>query len=169
MSQKRKNSVTFKSVDPESSEATVSMTAYFDELAERFPEGFDPGDTLTADASQFRLPNGRFFIGLIDDSIVCCGGVHLLEPDVAEVKRMWVAANARGQGLGAQMLTQLEQAASTLGATTVYLDTNSVLLEAITLYLSRGYLDIEAYNTNPYARRWFAKELGSSDPSSFDM
>jgi GNAT superfamily N-acetyltransferase len=42
--------VSFDVVGPRSTHATVSMTRYFDELRRRFPEGFDPGDTLVADA-----------------------------------------------------------------------------------------------------------------------
>jgi len=157
--QKRETQLSLISVDPESLEATSSMTAYFDELAERFDGGFDPGDTLTADADHFRPPNGRFLIGRYGDEVVACGGVHLLDSDVVEIKRMWVSNDARGKGFGSDMLAELEAVGIELGATTVKLDTNSVLDEAIALYLRSGYLDIDAYNDNPYARRWFAKEL----------
>ena len=135
------------------------MTAYFDELEQRFPGGFDPGDTLVADADQFRDPQGRFLIGRIDGSIACCGGVYLLEPCVAEIKRMWVASEVRGRGVGGDTLTELERLAGELGATAVRLDTNSVLTVAIAMYTSRGYVPIESYNNNPYAQRWFEKPL----------
>ena len=138
------------------------MTAYFDELDARFVDGFDPGDTLTTDAAQFRKPSGSFLLGRSSDQVVSCGGVYVLEPTVVEIKRMWVAPAARGKGVGAATLAHLETAALELGATTVYLDTNSVLQEAIALYTSRGYVSIEAYNDNPYAQRWFAKELAAS-------
>ena len=62
--------------------------------------------------------------------------------------------------MGSETLQHLELVAGDLGATEVRLDTNSVLTTAITLYTRRGYLEIEAYNDNPYARRWFAKNLG---------
>ena len=33
------------------------------------------------------------------------------------------------------------------------------LLEAITMYERAGYATIGRYNDNPYAARWFAREL----------
>ena len=154
--------ITFAACDPQSPEALTAMTAYFDELDARFVGGFDPGDTLTADADQFRYPNGHFFLGRSGANVLSCGGVYVLEPTVVEIKRMWVAPDARGRGAGAETLRHLESAARELGARTVYLDTNSVLEEAIAMYTSRGYVSIDSYNDNPYAQRWFAKELDST-------
>ena len=162
MDHEHATTVRFAACDPQSPEAIAAMTAYFDELDARFVDGFDPGDTLTTDAAQFRKPSGSFLLGRSSDQVVSCGGVYVLEPTVVEIKRMWVAPAARGKGVGAATLAHLETAALELGATTVYLDTNSVLQEAIALYTSRGYVSIEAYNDNPYAQRWFAKELAAS-------
>ena len=161
MGNKPETSVTFAAVDPQSTDALASMTSYFDELHQRFERGFDPGDTLRADADQFRPPAGEFILGSLEGTVVSCGGVYKLKPAVAEIKRMWVAPGARGKGIGAQTLHHLELAALRLGADQVLLDTNSVLLEAIRLYTSRGNVAIESYNDNPYAQRWFAKKLGS--------
>ena len=47
-----------------------------------------------------------------------------------------------------------------LGHTTVRLDTNGTLTEAIAMYERAGYRHIERYNDNPYAQAWFEKELG---------
>ena len=154
----------FHVVDPEEVEAIASMTAYFEELGRRFVDGFDPGDTLSADADQFRPPRGRFLIGRSGGAVVSCGGVYLIEPTRAEIKRMWVAPDARGKGIGAQTLHVLEQTARELCAVDICLDTNSVLAEAISLYRSRGYKDINVYNDNPYAHCWFAKKLGPRGP-----
>ena len=41
----------------------------------------------------------------------------------------------------------------------VRLDTHSSLAEAIAMYERAGYHAIERYNDNPWARRWFAKDL----------
>jgi GNAT superfamily N-acetyltransferase len=72
---------------------------------------------------------------------------------------MWVDRAWRGCGLGARMLVALEDEARRLGYREVYLDTNSTLVEAISMYERSGYRGIERYNDNPYARRWFAKRL----------
>jgi len=57
------------------------------------------------------------------------------------------------------VLEHLEHEGRSLGCTMVRLDTNSVLTEAIAIYRSAGYLPIERYNDNPFARCWFEKQL----------
>ena len=61
--------------------------------------------------------------------------------------------------MGRRTLVYLETVASELGATLVRLDTNAVLTEAVAMYLSSGYVEIDRYNDNPYAQRWFEKPL----------
>ncbi len=150
---------TFDAVDPRSAEAIESMSAYFDELDETFPTGFDPGDTLTADAAQFDPPAGEFVVIRIDDEVAGCGGVYTLEPGIAEIKRMWVARAWRGVGLASRLLADLEQRAVELGNSAVRLDTNATLTTAISMYERAGYQAIERYNDNPFAQRWFEKAL----------
>jgi hypothetical protein len=69
----------FTVVDPECRRALEAMTAYFDELAERFDDGFDPGDTLVVDAPGFRPPAGVFVIAIGDDDTIACGGVQTIK------------------------------------------------------------------------------------------
>ena len=52
-----------------------------------------------------------------------------------------------------------EARARALGATTVRLDTNRALAEAIALYRARGYAEVPRFNAEPYAHHWFAKPL----------
>jgi ribosomal protein S18 acetylase RimI-like enzyme len=79
----------------------------------------------------------------------------------AEIRRMWIGPAWRGLGLGRRLLGHLETTAGGLGYRHVVLDTNQTLREAIALYEAAGYHSIERYNDNPYAQRWFAKELVS--------
>lgn len=146
-------------VDPRSDEALWAMTQYFDELDRRFTAGFDPGNTLVADAPSMRAPQGVFVVAHSDGEVVACGGVKRIDDDRAEIKRMWVRESARGLGVGRRLLQHLEEQAIRLGCSWVVLDTNATLLEAIAMYERAGYSPIERYNDNPYAARWFAKEL----------
>ena len=57
------------------------------------------------------------------------------------------------------LLRHLEQVAADLGHTTVWLDTNGTLVEAIAMYERSGYRHIGRYNDNPYAQVWFEKKL----------
>jgi catechol 2,3-dioxygenase-like lactoylglutathione lyase family enzyme/GNAT superfamily N-acetyltransferase len=151
--------VRFEVVDPRSTEALTAMTAYFGELDERFSDGFDPADTLVADAPSMRAPHGGFVVARSDDAVVACGGVARHDEVTGEIKRMWVAPAWRGVGLGRRMLDQLEEHVAGLGYTRVVLDTNAVLTEAVAMYESAGYAPIERYNDNPYAHHWFEKRL----------
>jgi len=142
-------------VDPESLDAQWAMAQYFAELDARFDGGFDPGDAL-ADARAYQPPTGAFVLAAERSG---CGAVVRVDDERAEIKRMWVAPAARGRGLGRRLLLRLEDEARALGATTVILDTNGVLTEAIAMYTAAGYRAIERYNDNPYAQHWFAKSL----------
>lgn len=151
--------IDFDVVDPAGDEAVRAMQTYFAELAARFPDGFDPGDTLIVDASAMRRPTGSFVVARSDDTVAACGGVQRHDATTAEIKRMWVDPGWRGEGLGKRMLTRLEAEVESLGYDNVVLDTNDTLTEAIAMYERAGYRSIERYNDNPYAKRWFAKPV----------
>jgi hypothetical protein len=53
----------------------------------------------------------------------------------------------------------LEALARGVGIETLRLDTNPVLVEAQAMYRREGYREIARYNDNPYAHRWFEKNL----------
>ena len=72
---------------------------------------------------------------------------------------MWVAEDARGLGLGRRLLAELEAQAVAHGASMVRLETNRTLVEAIGLYRSAGYEEVEAFNDEPHANHWFEKRL----------
>jgi hypothetical protein len=44
----------------------------------------------------------------------------------------------------------------------VRLETSDLLHEAIALYRSAGYEEVPAFNDEPFAHHWFAKELGAA-------
>jgi uroporphyrinogen-III synthase len=150
---------TFEVVDPHAPEARAAMAAYFDELDGRFPTGFDAGDARTGDDAALAPPTGAFVLARQGDRVVACGGVQTIDDGVGEIKRMWVAGDVRGQGLGRRLLAELEARSAALGHHTVRLDTNGELTEAIALYTRTGYTEIERYNDNPYAQRFFEKPL----------
>ena len=73
---------------------------------------------------------------------------------------MWVAESARGQGVGRCLLTELEAYAVRSGATMARLETNRALVEAIAMYRAAGYVEVPAFNDEPFAHHWFEKRLG---------
>ena len=72
---------------------------------------------------------------------------------------MWIAESARGMGLGRRLLHYLERLATEKGSTEVHLETNDVLSEALPVDRASGYVEVPPFNNEPYADRWFAKQL----------
>ena len=156
----RAATVTFDPVDPTGAEATDAMGAYFAELDVRFPTGFDATGALGPGAAAMAPPSGVFLLARDGAGArAACGGVQRHDETTAEVKRMWVDPAWRGAGLGRRMLAELERHAAALGYTRAVLDTNSTLTEAIAMYAAAGYRPTRRYNDNPYAQRWFTKDL----------
>jgi ribosomal protein S18 acetylase RimI-like enzyme len=107
-----------------------------------------------------RPPAGAFLMATLRGKPVGCGALKFHESAPTEIKRMWVAPTARGCGLARQLLAELEARAAATGCRTVRLETNRALTEAIGLYRSAGYREIDPFNDEPYADHWFEKTLG---------
>jgi DNA-binding MarR family transcriptional regulator/GNAT superfamily N-acetyltransferase len=145
---------------PASLDARACVAAYVRELGLRFEEGFDPGNgNPTPDDEALTPPAGCFLVARLDGRAVGCGALRRLAPGVGEIKRMWVAPEARGLGLSRRLLGALEDQARGRGLSRVRLDTNRSLSEAQSLYRSAGYREIARFNDNPYADFWFEKAL----------
>ena len=143
--------------DPASADARACIEAYFRELQERFESGFDPARTVSANPEELVPPAGLFLIARLDGRPVGCGGLKASGRKVGEIKRMWVAPDARGLGIAQRLLDAIEEQAVRMGLHTLQLDTNRALKEAHALYTRNGYVEIPRYNDNPYADHWFEK------------
>jgi DNA-binding MarR family transcriptional regulator/predicted GNAT family acetyltransferase len=148
-----------RTADPDSPEVVACWQAYVDELIARVPGAHpelfpvpDPG------ARNYRPPDGRCLVAWSDDLPVGCVSLRSLDPTTAEVKRLWVDASARGQGLARRLMSAIEEEARAMGCTALKLDTNSALAEAIALYRSSGWTDIAPYTGAP-ADTWMGKTL----------
>jgi GNAT superfamily N-acetyltransferase len=158
-------SVTVSPIDPADPDARECVRAYFAELDRRLDTGFDPSRTRSAEDNELRPPAGVFVLAWLRERPVGCGGLKFLAGQPADVKRMWVADSARGLGVGRRLLTELERLAAINGVEAVRLETNGALVEAIGLYRSAGYVEVPAFNDEPYAHHWFMKQLGNASPS----
>lgn len=147
--------VEIRAEDPNSPAALTCVSAYFAELARRFKGGFDPGKPGYANPKDA----GRFYLAWVDGAAVGCGALKSVGPGTFEIKRMWVAPEARGRGIARRLLAALEAEAARRRAKRIVLDTNSVLVEAQALYRAAGYRPTARFNDNPYAQMWFEKIL----------
>lgn len=151
--------VEFEVADPRSADARRCIDAYVEELDERFDDGFDPARSISADADELTAPDGLLLLARLRDEPIGCGALKFHDDPPAEIKRMWVDPSARGLGLGRRILVELEEHARRRNVSTVRLETNRHLTEAIHLYRSAGYVEVEPFNDEPYAHHWFEKEL----------
>jgi DNA-binding MarR family transcriptional regulator/GNAT superfamily N-acetyltransferase len=144
---------------PTTAAARFCLRSYFAELRSRFDTGFDPARSISASAEELTEPAGLLLVARLRGEPVGCGALKLHSGAPAEIKRMWVAADARGLGVGRRILNELEQHARQRGADVVHLETNKTLTEATSLYRSAGYAEVGAFNDEPYAHHWFEKRL----------
>lgn len=149
-------------VDPDHPHARHCLGAYFAELDRRFDGGFDEALGISAAGDELRLPAGLLLVATLHGEPVGCGALKLAG-DHAYLKRMWVADGQRGLGIGRRLLAELEQQARAQGASTVRLETNKALAEAITMYRAAGYEEVAPFNDEHYAHHWFEKRLSPLD------
>jgi DNA-binding MarR family transcriptional regulator/GNAT superfamily N-acetyltransferase len=148
-----------RAVDPAHPDAQMCIREYFVELGRRFETGFDPALSISAELDELRPPAGVFLVATLRSEPVGCGGLKLHGDEPTELKRMWVADSVRGLGIGRRLLSELESCAVDAGTRVLRLETNKTLTEAISLYRSAGYHEVDAFNDEPYAHHWFEKEL----------
>jgi putative acetyltransferase len=80
-----------------------------------------------------------------NDSAIGCGAFKTYEPQVAEIKRMFVHPEHRGKKVASQVLNELESWANELNFSTCILETSFKLENAIALYKKSGYTITENY------------------------
>ena len=135
------------------------LEQYYAEIDRRFVGGLDRGTVQTTDVHEISPPNGVFIAARLGPDPVGCGVVKITAPGVADIKRMWVSDAVRGRGVGRRLLRRLVEEGRALGMRQVRLETNEVLTEAIALYRSEGFVEVDAFNDEPHAHHWFVREL----------
>lgn len=122
------------------------------ELTARYPE---PGTThFRLDPREVAPGTGSFLVARWSGRPVGCGALRPLRdaalarevgPAVGELKRMYVAPEMRGRGIGRALLERLEAEARTLGIGRLVLETGTRQGEALSLYRRAGFAEIPAY------------------------
>jgi putative acetyltransferase len=79
--------------------------------------------------------------------------------NAVEVRKMYLIPAVRGQGLGKYLLQQLERAIAKRGYQEIWLETASVLKEAVKLYESSGYQPITEIETKRCDRAYVKRGL----------
>jgi len=151
--------VDIRRVDAASPDARRCIAAYVAELNRRSDRGYDPARGVSAEPREMTPPQGLFLVAYRGGDAVGCGGVKHHPGGPSEIKRMWVAENARGLGVARRLLAALERDAVGSGASVARIETSATLFEAIALYRSVGYVEVAPFNAEPFADHWFEKPL----------
>jgi len=138
--------------------AVALTSAHLAEMEVRYGE---PDEWDGLDPDQLAAPHGTFVIAWLEDVAAACGGLRRIDDATGEIKRMFVAADARRRGIARAVLAELEATARSIGYTRLVLETGVKQPEAIALYESQGYEPVTPYGVykdSPLSR-CFAKIL----------
>lgn len=94
-------------------------------------------------------PQGIILLAELDGTPVGCAMSHALDPATAEIKRLFVAPQARGHGLARKLVSALVAQAADDGFARMVLDTSVNLTAARALYASLGFAARGPYQEIP--------------------
>ncbi|MFE1440749.1 GNAT family N-acetyltransferase [Streptomyces sp. NPDC058739] len=152
----------------DSPDAAALWRAYYTEVSDRWyllHEGrrTDPAELeweIAAGAVDGLLPpEGLLLVARHGGEPAGMAGVRRAGTGVAELKRVFLREDMRGRGGAALLVAAAEDAARSLGAGRLRLDTRGDLVEARAVYARLGFRETERHNQEPYAEHWFTKEL----------
>jgi putative acetyltransferase len=120
---------------PDTPEARALIEALEAYLAPLYPADSQHG--LSVD--RLMAEGVAFYVVRCEGEAAGCGGLKFYGQAYAEIKRMFVRPDFRGQGLAKQILTHLEAQACQRGVLVLRLETGTRQPEALGLYERLGY------------------------------
>ncbi|MEO8042209.1 MAG: GNAT family N-acetyltransferase [Acidobacteriota bacterium] len=111
-------------------------------------QGFE--EELNNLPGKYSPPRGRLYLADAVGVVAGCIALRPLEPDVCEMKRLFVREEFRGMQLGKLLIEKLIEEAREIGYKAMRLDTFPPKMgKAVRLYESYGFREISAYYGNP--------------------
>ena len=112
-------------------------------------QGFE--EELANLPGKYSPPDGRLFLAYVEEELAGCIAQRKIDDGVCEMKRLFLRENARGHGLGNQLIEKLIDEAHKIGYAKMRLDTYPPKMgKAVKLYESHGFYPIEPYYHNPH-------------------
>lgn len=102
---------------------------------------------------------GHIFFALIDEKVVGTVALIKRENDIFELSKMAVTENFQGLRIGQKLMYTCIDFAGRKGAKRLFLDSNTKLTPAITLYNKVGFREIPVPKDTPYERCNIRMEL----------
>ena len=122
--------------DPHHPQATALLQQSHALMQSLFP----PEDNFYLDIDDLVAPDIHFFTAREGADIVGTGAL-MIKADHGEVKSMFVSETARGKGVAAALLRQIEDTAREEEITILKLETGNVLHAAHRLYARHGFVE----------------------------
>jgi len=138
-----RSTVRFTSVDPRGDDAMGLLREAAIEARALYPELFPPGAPWPDNPTT--PDRGVYLVGYADGKPVACGALRPLDAETAEVRRMFVTASARRQGIAKAILAELENHALASGFSALRLETGNRQQSAMALYERHGFRRIPPY------------------------
>ena len=102
---------------------------------------------------------GYIAVAILEGKVVGTSAlIKMKEEGVYELAKMGVNPDIHGKGIGKKLGEHVIRKARELGATKLYLESNRILVPAITLYKKLGFEEITGYQS-PYERCDIQMEL----------
>jgi GNAT superfamily N-acetyltransferase len=98
-----------------------------------------------AEIEKFEPPDGRLVLAVDGDEAIGTAAMRRIDPETAEIKRMFVDPSRRRAGAGRAMLDALIASAERAGYERIRLDSPDFMTAAHALYRSEGFADIGPY------------------------
>jgi ribosomal protein S18 acetylase RimI-like enzyme len=139
-------------VDGHGEEELPAVRRLFEEYAESLEVdlGFQDFEReLRELPGEYAPPYGRLLLALEGDEPVGCVALRPYEPEVCEMKRLYVRPDSQGAGAGRRLAEAIVEAGRDAGYELMRLDTLPSMGAARGLYRSLGFEEIEAYRFNP--------------------
>ena len=94
---------------------------------------------------KYGLPKGRIYLLYLDGSLAGCVGMKPSDETHAELKRLFVRPEFRGNNLGERMVRRIMDDAREEGYAFLRLDTLPGLKSALKLYRRLGFYEVDPY------------------------
>jgi carbonic anhydrase len=145
-------SLTLRTLGPEDVQGLEEVRGFFKSYAAWL--GVDlsyqgMAEEMAALPGAYGAPGGRLFLAELDGKAVGCVGVRAAAGGACELKRLYVAPEARNRGAGRALVVAAIHAARELGHRRLLVDTQPAMRIALRLYRELGFGDAPATAHSP--------------------